>query len=146
MSAAEIFPNAAASISGGTSPPTAITAVPARLPQARNAIATPCENPANTIAGRVRHFLRDARLHIRKVVGDRRFTILPRHPAGYNLIRAPLIKPVQPLDRDDVPALAAGNFAQTQQLRLGIFAVAVKTHQQRSRARRRCPATVRYRP
>src|SRR4030095_13097565 len=55
--AEEIRASALGSISGGTSPPTAITATHSarELTAPRNAIATPCENPANTIDGLVGH-------------------------------------------------------------------------------------------
>ena len=102
----------AASISGGTSPPTAMTPSTRRAvaAAARNAIATPCENPANTSRA-ARAISRDLVEHafdVGEVVGDRQIAILPRHPARDDLVGAPLVEAVQSLNRHQPPAIGAG--------------------------------------
>src|SRR5580658_5355050 len=75
----------------------------------------------------------DAARNVRRVVGDRRFTILPCHPAGDHPIRAPLVKPVQRLDGYGEPSRAVRNGAQPFELRFRVLRISVETDQDRRR-------------
>ena len=77
----------------------------------------------------------DARGHVRSVIGDCEFTILPRHPARYHSVCAPLVKAVQRLYRYDKPSIASRNGAKAFQLRFRVLAISMESDQQRSRSR-----------
>ena len=59
----------------------------------------------------------DHRRDVGQIVGDRELAILPRHPARDHFVRAALVEAVEPLNRDEQPAVRAGNATHPLELR-----------------------------
>ena len=128
--------SAAASISGGTSPPTAMTPSTRRggrgrgAERHRDALRERRRTPAARRARISRDRGVDHAVDVGEVVGDRQLAILPRHPARDHLVGAALVEAVQPLNRHQQPAVGAWNRAHPFELRFGAFAVAVEADEQ----------------
>jgi hypothetical protein len=64
--------------------------------------------------------------HIRKVVFNREIAVLARHPRRHHLVRASLIKAMEPLDGHESPALGSRNGPKTLELNGRVFGVAME--------------------
>ena len=77
----------------------------------------------------------NAAVDVAEVIGDGKLAVLTGHPVRDYLTGSPLVKAVQGLDGNAAPVFTSRNHAQAFQLGFGVFRIAMKPDQQRSRLR-----------